>query len=289
MFLANFLIALREGVEMALVVGIIAAYLIKSGHREALRKMWVGVGLAATLPLLLGAVLTWGPKTLTFRAQEIIGGTLSLLAAALVTWMILWMAQHARQLKSEIEGRLSTSLLRDDRGNGVVWIAVLAVGREGLETALFIWASVRSAYEQQVSLTVLGVVSGLAVAGVVGYLVYRGAVRINLRRFFLVTGYLLILVAAGIVSYGVGDLQEAGVLPGIMTHAWDLSALLPDQSSPLRWLWVLLEAMFQVNLQPTVLQVIAYWAYLVPVITLFALRSSPRPATTTPSKEHVPS
>lgn len=287
MFLANFLIALREGLEAALVVGIIAAYLIKSGHRAALRQMWVGVGLVVLAALAFGAVLTFGPKTLTFQAQEIIGGTLSLVAAAMITWMVLWMAQHSRDLKRSLEGQLAGSLEKDG-GQGVVWIAVVAVGREGMETSLFVWATVRSAYEHRVSLTVLGLASGFAVAIVVGYLIYRGAVRINLRRFFLVTGYLLVLVAAGIVSYGIGDLQEAGVLPRLSTHAWDLSHLLPDQGSPLRWLWVVGEATFQVNLQPTVLQVIGWWAYLVPVATLFHLRSRQRPAAT-PTKEHVPS
>ncbi|GGL35967.1 FTR1 family protein [Phycicoccus endophyticus] len=289
MFLANFLIALREGVEAALVVGIIAAYLIKSGHREALTKMWVGVAVAAALPLALGAVLTWGPKTLTFQAQEVIGGVLSLLAAGLVTWMIFWMASHARHIKGELEGQLSTSLDKDTTGRGVVWIAVLAVGREGLETALFIWATVRSAVQAETALTVVGVVSGLAVAVVIGYVVYRGAVRVNLRRFFVVTGALLVLVAAGIVAYGVGDLQEAGVLPGIMQHAWDLSGYLPAQTSPVHWVYVLAQAMFQANLQPTVLQVIAWWLYLVPTLVFFARQSrQSRPAAATP-KEYATS
>ena len=287
MFVANFLIALREGVEAALVVGIIAAYLIKTGRRDALPRMWAGVGLAALLPLALGALLTWGPKTLTFQAQEIIGGVLALLAAGFVTWMVFWMARNARHLKGELEGQLEGALSGDARGNGVILIAALAVGREGLETALFVWATVRSAVEQQTALAVVGVVSGLAVAVAIGWIVHRGAVRVDLRRFFVVTGVLLVLVAAGVVSYGVGDLQEAGVLPGVMTHAWDVSASLPAQSSPLHWLYVLGQAMFQANVQPTVLQVIAWWLYLIPTMTLFLRQSRrPRPAAT-PSKESV--
>ena len=254
MFLANLLIALREGLEAALVVSIIVAYLVKADRRNALPKLWMGVGLAALLPLATGAILTWGPKTLTFQAQEILGGTLSFVAVGLVTWMIFWMGKNARELKGELEGSLSRTLSGDGPGWGVVWIAVVAVGREGVETALAI---------------------GL------GVLIYQGAVRINFRIFFATTGYFLVVVAAGIVAYGVGDFQEAGVLPGIMSHAWDLSAHLPDSASPLYWLYVLLQAMFQLNLQPTVLQVVGWCLYIVPVLVLLTLqirgsRPSPR-------------
>ena len=281
MFLANLLIALREGLEAALVVSIIVAYLVKADRRNALPKLWIGVGLAALLPLATGAILTWGPKTLTFQAQEILGGTLSFVAVGLVTWMIFWMGKNARELKGELEGSLSRTLSGDGSGWGVVWIAVVAVGREGVETALFIWATVRSSIETSTMQTTAGVVTGLALAIGLGVLIYQGAVRINFRIFFATTGYFLVVVAAGIVAYGIGDLQEAGVLPGIMSHAWDLSAHLPDSASPLYWLYVLLQAMFQLNLQPTVLQVVGWCLYIVPVLVLLTLqirgsRHSPR-------------
>ena len=272
MFLANLLIALREGLEAALVVSIIVAYLVKADRRDALPKLWIGVGLAALLPLATGAILTWGPKTLTFQAQEILGGTLSFVAVGLVTWMIFWMGRNARELKDELEGSLSRTLSGDDSGWGVVWIAVVAVGREGVETALFIWATVRSSIETSTMQTTAGVVTGLALAIGLGVLIYQGAVRINLRIFFATTGYFLVVVAAGIVAYGVGDFQEAGVLPGIMSHAWDLSAHLPDSASPLYWLYVLLQAMFQLNLQPTVLQVLGWCLYIVPVLVLLTVQ-----------------
>ena len=279
MFLANLLIALREGLEAALVVSIIVAYLVKSDRRDALPKLWIGVGLAALLPLATGAILTWGPKTLTFQAQEILGGTLSFVAVGLVTWMIFWMGKNARELKGELEGSLSRTLAGDGSGWGVVWIAVVAVGREGVETALFVWATVRSSIESSTMQTTAGVVTGLALAIVLGVLIYQGAVRINFRIFFATTGYFLVVVAAGIVAYGVGDFQEAGVLPGIMSHAWDLSAHLPDSTSPLHWLYVLLQAMFQFNLQPTVLQAVGWCLYIVPVLTLLTLQiRGPRPS-----------
>ena len=272
MFLANLLIALREGLEAALVVSIIVAYLVKADRRDALPKLWGGVALAALIPLIVGAILTWGPKPLTFQAQEILGGSLSFIAVGLVTWMIFWMGKNARELKGEIEGSLSRTLSAGSSGWGVVWIAVIAVGREGVETALFVWATVRSSIENSTMQTTLGVLTGLLIAIVLGVLLYQGAVRINFRVFFAVTGYFLVLVAAGIVAYGVGDFQEAGVLPGIMNHAWDLSAHLPGTTSPLHWLYVLLQAMFQFNLQPTVLQVVGWILYIVPVLVLLTIQ-----------------
>ena len=268
MFLANLLIALREGLEAALVVSIIVAYLVKSDRRDALPKLWLGVGLAALVPLVAGAIMTWGPKTLTFQAQEILGGLLSFVAVGLVTWMIFWMGKNAR----ELEGSLSKTLAEGGSGWGVVWIAVVAVGREGVETALFVWATVRSSIETSIMQTTAGVVTGLVLAIVLGVLIYQGAVRINLRIFFAVTGYFLIVVAAGIVAYGIGDLQEAGLLPGHTSHAWDLSSYLPANTSPLHWLYVLLEAMFQLNLQPSVLQVLGWCLYIVPTLVLLTLQ-----------------
>ena len=273
---ANLLIALREGLEAALVVSIIVAYLVKSGRRDALPKLWLGVGLAALIPLVAGAIMTWGPKPLTFQGQEILGGTLSFVAVGLVTWMIFWMGKNARELKGELEGSLSKSLSAGSSGWGIVWIAVVAVGREGVETALFVWATVRSSIETSAMQATVGVIAGLAIAIVLGVLIYQGAVRINLRVFFAVTGYFLVVVAAGIIAYGIGDLQEAGLLPGIMSHAWNLSSYLPDSTSPFHWLYVLLQAMFQFNLQPTVLQVVGWWVYIVPTLVLLTLQITGR-------------
>lgn len=274
MFVANLLIALREGFEASLVVGILIAYVVKAGRRDVLNKLWLGVGIAVVIPLAVGAILTWGPQTLTYQAQEFIGGSLSLVAAALVTWMIFWMGKHSRDLKRNLESSLDRSLARQSSGWGIVGLAALAVGREGVETALFIWATVQSSIQNNILATTAGVVVGLILAVLLGWVVYRGARRINLRLFFAVTGYFLILVTAGIASYGVGDLQEAGVLPGIMTHAWDLSAHLPSPTSPVYWLYVVGRAIFQINLQPTVLQTVAWCVYFVPVVILFAYRTS---------------
>jgi high-affinity iron transporter len=278
MLLPNLLISLREGLEASLVVGILVAYLVKSGRRDVLPKLWAGVVIAALIPLAVGAVLTWGPKTLTFQAQEILGGSLSLVAVALTTGMIFWMSKNARSMKRNLESEMERALRRGG-GWGVVVIAALAVGREGVETALILWATVKSSLENSVYATTIGIVIGFAIAIALGVLIYRGAVHLDLGKFFTWTGGFLILVAAGITAYGIGDLQEAGVLPGITVHAWNLSSLLPDTGSPVYWLYVVLNAMFQVNLNPTVLQVIAWFVYIVPVAALFVVRTaSPRRA-----------
>lgn len=220
--LGTFLIGLREGLEASLVVGILIAYVRKIGRDDVVSRIWAGVAIAVALSLGLGALLTYGTYGLTFKAQEIIGGTLSILAVALVTWMIFWMARTARGLKRELEHQVDTHL--DGPGWGLVAIGFIAVAREGLETALFLWSAVNAANDGgDGQVAWVGAVLGLLTAVAIGWLIYKGIVRINLATFFTWTGALLIVVAAGILAYGVHDLQEAGVLPGPWTHgesAW---------------------------------------------------------------------
>ncbi|MBI5027456.1 MAG: FTR1 family protein, partial [Actinobacteria bacterium] len=227
--LGNFLIGLREGLEASLVVSILIAYLVKTGRRHLLPKVWAGVGLAVAISLVFGALLTFVPKGLSFSAQEFIGGTLSIAAVGLVTWMIFWMAGAARTIASDLRRQV-------DAAEGSSWslplIAALAVGREGLETALFVWAATKSAAADGGTTAgpLLGALAGLLVAIALGYALYAGAVRINLGRFFAITGGFLILVAAGVLAYGVHDLQEAGFLPGLNNLAYDVSAAVPPGS-----------------------------------------------------------
>ena len=276
MFLANFLIALREGVEAALIVGVVAAYLVKVGRKNLLPKVWLGVVIAAASPLSLGAIMTWGPYTLSFQAQEILGGTLSLVAVAMVTWMILWMSSNSRQFARKLREDTAAQLASDSDW-GVVWIAFIAVAREGIETALFVWATIKSSAENAIAAPALGVVTGLLVAVVIGWLIYTGAARINLSVFFNITGLLLIFVAAGIVSYGIGDLQESSVLPGWGVPIYDITAYLDGSVyswlTTSSWWWTLLEAMFNVNASPTHLQLIGWVLYIVIILPLFLVRS----------------
>lgn len=276
MFLANFLIALREGVEAALIVGVVAAYLVKVGRKNLLPKVWLGVVIAAAIPLSLGAIMTWGPYTLSFQAQEILGGTLSLVAVAMVTWMILWMSSNSRQFARKLREDTAAQLASGSDW-GVVWIAFIAVAREGIETALFVWATIKSSAENAIAAPALGVVTGLLVAVVIGWLIYTGAARINLSIFFNITGLLLIFVAAGIVSYGIGDLQESSVLPGWGIPIYDITAYLDGSVyswlTTSSWWWTLLEAMFNVNASPTHLQLIGWVLYIVIILPLFLVRS----------------
>src|SRR4051812_7403411 len=270
---ANFLIGLREGLEAALVVSILIAYLVKTHRQHLLPRVWLGVGVAVVVSLAFGAALTFGPKGLTFTAQEAIGGTLSIAAVGLVTWMIFWMARPARSMSGELRSAV------DRAADGSAWslalVAMLAVGREGLETAIFLWAATSAASGTNGSSAqpLVGAVLGLAVAVVLGYLTYRGAVRINLSRFFFWTGIFLIFVAAGVLSYGVHDLQEAGILPGLNTLAFDVSRAVPPSS----WYGTLLRGTVNFTPATTWLQAIAWLLYIVPVFVLF-LRPA-RPAT----------
>jgi high-affinity iron transporter len=268
--LANLLIGLREGLEAALVVGILIAYVNKIGRRDVLPRIWMGVGIAIAISLALGAVLTFGAYGLSFEAQELIGGTLSIIATAFVTWMIFWMLRAARGLSKELRSEVDSHLA--GAGWGLVLVAFLSVGREGIETALFIWAAVRASGSTALPLT--GAAIGITIAVVLGYLIYRGVVSINLSRFFTFTGVFLIFVAGGVLAYGVHDLQEAGVLPGLYTLAFDVSAVVPPSS----WHGTLLKGIFNFSPATTWLEAIVWVLYVGSVLTVF-LRSTLRSAT----------
>ncbi|MYU21396.1 iron uptake transporter permease EfeU [Streptomyces sp. SID8352] len=259
---SNYLIGLREGLEATLVVCIIIAYLVKTGRRDALRPIWTGIAIAVALALAFGCVLEFGSQELTFTAQEALGGSLSIIAVVLVTWMVFWMRRTARHLRSELHGKLDSALRM---GTGaLVATAFLAVGREGLETSLFVWASVHAAGDGTPR-PLIGVALGLATAVLLGVLFYRGALRINLAKFFTWTGGMLVVVAAGVLAYGVHDLQEADLLPGLTNLAFDISNVI-DPSS---WYGTLLKGVFNFQPDPTVLQVTVWLLYLVPVLALF--------------------
>ncbi|WP_255950874.1 iron uptake transporter permease EfeU [Streptomyces odontomachi] len=258
----NYLIGLREGLEASLVVCILVAYLVKTGRRDALRPVWIGVAVAIALALGFGCALTYGSQELTFEAQEGLGGSLSIVAVGLVTWMVFWMRRTARHLRAELHGKLDQALQMGTAA--LVVTAFLAVGREGLETALFVWASVRASSDGTHG-PLIGVVLGLLTAVVLGWLFYRGAVRINLARFFVWTGGMLVIVAAGVLAYGFHDLQEAGLLGGLTDMAFDISGTIPPDS----WYGTLLKGVFNFQPDPTVLQTWVWALYLIPTLALF--------------------
>ncbi|MDY7543165.1 FTR1 family protein [Cryobacterium breve] len=278
--LANYLIGLREGLEAALIVTILVAYVVKIGRKDVLPRIWAGVGLAVLLALGIGALLTYGTSTLSFAAQETIGGVLSIAATGLVTWMVFWMLRTARTLSSQLRGSIDKSLL--GTGLGLVIVAFIAVGREGIETALFLWAAVQATGET--TLPLLGAALGILTAAGLGWLIYSGMLRINLSKFFTWTGGILIIVAAGVLSYGVHDLQEAGVLPGLHSIAFDVSAAIPPDS----WYGTLLKGTLNFSPATTWLELLVWVAYVGTTLTFFvrAVRSGRRPRTT--STETLP-
>ena len=277
--LANALIGLREGLEAGLVVGILVAFLNKLDRRDVLPKLWIGIGSAVVISLGVGAVLTFGPYGLTTQAQEGLGGSLSIVAVGLVTWMIFWMARHARHLKGELQGQLSAALASS--AAAIVVLGIISVGREGVETALFVWASITSS--GQAVLGSIGALLGILASVVISYLIYRGFVRINLSRFFFWTGLFLVLVAAGVFAYGLGDLQEAGLLPA-GAAAYNLNAVIPASS----WYGTLLGGIFQFKADPSWLQVIGWLAYAAVVLTLFLRVSLTKKIAPKLAPAHVP-
>ncbi len=274
---ANFLIGLREGVEASLVVGILVAYLVRTNQRQLLPRIWTGVAIAVGVSLLFGALLTFGPRQLSFRSQELIGGTMSLVAVGFVSWMIFWMAKAARSLRGELEGRLAHAAAAG--GMSLVLVAVMAVGREGLETALFVWAAARAT--SSTSEPLIGAALGLVTAVVLGASIYRGALKLNMAKFFAWTGGFLVLVAGGVLSYGIHDLQEADVLPGLNNLAFNVS----EQVPPTSWYGTLLKGTVNFSPATTWLEAVAWTLYTVPVMFMFvrivrrpARRGSARPA-----------
>ncbi len=272
---ANYLIGLREGLEASLIVAILVAYLVKIDQRRTLPRLWLGVGLAVLLSMGVGAFLQITSQELTFQAQETFGGVMSIIAAGLITWMVFWMASHAHELRGHLHGEVDRALA------GSAWlltfIAFMAVAREGIETALFLWAGIRATGSSTSPL--LGALLGLATALLIGILIYRGAVRLNLARLFTWTGIALIVVAAGVLAYGVHDLQEAGVLPGLNNLAFDVSRQIPPGS----WYGTLLKGTVNFSPATTWLELVVWVAYLAP--TLFLYLRVIRRRGTTPAKE----
>ncbi len=279
---ANFLIGLREGLEATLIVVLLMAYLVKTGRRALIPRLWAGVAIAVAVSVAFGALLTFGPQGLTFEAQEAIGGGLSIVAVGLVTWMVFWMARTARTHGRDLKSRVDR--VADGAGWGLVAVAALAVGREGLETALFLWAAAQSSPETTTPLA--GALLGLGGAAGLGYLLHRGVLKVNLTRFFTWTGVALIVIAGGVLAYGIHDLQEAGILPGLHSLAFDVSAAIPPSS----WYGTLLKGTLNFSPATTWLEAAAWLLYVLPFLFFYVRinRSAAGPSPTgRPERETV--
>ena len=263
----NFLIGLREGLEAGLVVSILLAALRKTAapesanHRVSSAPVWLGVLGAVMVAGSFAAVLTFSTSVLSSPAQEAVGGLLSVLAVGLVTGMVFWMRRTAASLSAQLRGEVQRAVAM---GAGALTItAFLAVGREGLETTLFLWTAVRASGSTAAPL--MGAALGLAAAVVLCWLLYRRAVRLNVGVFFNRTAIALIVIAAGVLSYGLGDLQDAGLLPGQRWIAFDLTAHVDPNS----WWVSIVTGATELAPKMTVLQVVAWLAYLAVVIPTF--------------------
>ena len=224
--LSTFLIGLREGLEAALIVGILVAYIVKTNRRNLLPYIWSGVGLALLASFALGGFLSFTSAELSERGEQFFAGTTSFLAVGLVTWMVFWMKRAARTLRDELHGKVDNALSTGPLA--VAAAAFFAVAREGLETSLFVYTNFRTV--DTTPAASFGLVSGLTLAVILGYLIYQRSIQMNLSKFFTVTGVALVIVAAGVLSYGVHEYQELGWLPGNNSYAWDISSWMAKDS-----------------------------------------------------------
>ena len=271
--LSTFLIALREGLEAALIVGILVAYVVKTGRRNLLVPIWSGVGIALAASFALGGFLSFTSAELSERGEQFFAGTTSFLAVGFVTWMVFWMKRTARHLKGHLEGQMSTAVLAGPLALAAA--AFFAVVREGLETSLFIYANFKTVSSTP-SATV-GLVLGLGVAITLGYLIYRSSIKINLSKFFNYTGIALIVVAAGVLSYGIHEYQELGWLPGVDFFLWDVTSVIAKESL----LGGILAGTIGFDTTMSLLQFVFWGAYLAIVLALYLKPATSKP---TPAK-----
>ena len=256
--LPTFVIGLREGLEASLIVGIIAAFLMQRGERRALRPMWFGVGIAIALCTAVAVVLRLVGESLPFRQREFLEGVLSLVAVAGVTYMVVWMRRHSRELKAQLEGHAERALVAGST-YALVAMAFLAVLREGLETAIFMLAAFQSSSNPMA--TGIGAALGVVVAVGLGYAIYKGGVRLNLSRFFRLTGFVLVLVAAGLLATAMHEFAEAGVLSIGQQTAFDVAWLVAPGSVRA----ALLTGMLGLQPSPAVIEVVVWLLYAVPM------------------------
>lgn len=261
--LPTFVIGLREGLEAALIVGIIAAFLGQQGRKDALRQAWIGTAAAVVICVGIAVALQVISSELPQRQQEGLETVVGALAVCMVTYMILFMRRHAKGLKGDLEGA-AASALASGSSRALVAMAFLAVLREGVETAVFLLATFHSSGDATASW--LGAVLGIVVAVVVGYGIYRGGVRLNLARFFRITGLVLVVVAAGLVMTALRTAHEAGWLSAGQVQAFDLSWLVRP-GTPLS---SLLTGVLGIQPDPTWIEVLAWLAFGVPMAALMA-------------------
>jgi len=264
---SSLLITLREGLEAALIIGIILAYLARTNNRHGFKPIWLGTSLAVLTSLVAGATIYLLAGEFSGRAEEIFEGIAMFVAVGVLTWMIFWMRKQAVDIKAHLHSQIE-SVLANGSSLGLVILAFVVVVREGIETALFLFAATRTA--ESPFLFIIGGLLGLAIAIVIGYSIYKGSSRLNLKAFFNLTSLVLIVFAAGLLAHGIHEFHEVGIIPMIVEHVWDTNNILPEKST----FGQFLTALFGYNGNPSLIEVGAYFFYLI-----FALGIYFRPLT----------
>ena len=278
--LPTYLLSLREGLEAALIIGIVLGALSKIRRQDLSPTVWLGTLSAVGVSILTAIILTAFSMSLEAGAEQVFEGITMLIAAGILTWMIFWMRKQARFLKSELEAGVNKAAASTGK-RAMFWLAFVAVVREGVELALFITAAFFAGDQSQLTSNIIqtlaGTILGLGTAALLGWTLFATTVRLDLRRFFQVTGILLILFAAGLVAHGVHEFNEVGWIPSVIEHVWDVNAIVDENSVPGQ----LLRTLFGYNGNPSLTEMIAYFAYLVVVTILWRREPAPVKASAT--------
>jgi high-affinity iron transporter len=259
--ITSLVLSLREGVEAALIIGIVLGALRRTGRSDLNRSLWAGVVSASMVSLLAALLLRLVDRELVGTAEQIFEGVTFLLAAGVLTWMIFWMRRQSGNIKSNLEGKVSRASLGHG-GGALYFLAFIAVLREGIELALYLTASSLTTSAIQ---TILGASIGLVGAGLLGYMIYSSTLRLNLQRFFQVTSVILILFAAGLIAHSVAEFNEAGIIPAVISPIWNLNPLLNDQSI----VGLVLSTLFGYHGSPSLTEVMSYGVYILAAMFIF--------------------
>jgi high-affinity iron transporter len=266
--LPTYLLSLREGLEAALIIGIVLGAVGKIRRADLAPAVWFGVLSAVAVSALTAILLTTFGMSLEEEAEQIFEGITMILAAGILTWMIFWMGKQARFLRGELEAGVNKAAATTGK-RAVFLLAFFAVVREGVELAIFVtaafFAGSQSQLSNNISQTLAGTILGLGTAILLGYTIFATTVRLDLRKFFQVTGILLILFAAGLVAHGVHEFNEAGWIPAVIEHIWDVNAILDENSVA----GLLMKTLFGYNGNPSLTEMIAYFAYIATVFVFW--------------------
>ena len=264
--LPTYLLSLREGLEAALIIGIVLGALSKIRRTDLSPAVWLGALSAVGVSILTAVLLTSFGMSLEDPAEAIFEGITMLIAAGILTWMIFWMSKQARFLKSELEAGVNKAAASAGK-SAVFWLAFIAVVREGVELALFITAAFfvgnQGSATGDIVQTLIGTILGVGTAALLSWTLFATTVRLDLRRFFQVTGFLLILFAAGLIAHGVHEFNEVGWIPTVIEHVWNVDTIISESSL----VGQLLKTLFGYNSSPSLTEMIAYFIYLA-VVTI---------------------